>query len=119
MKNMKKITSLVLAGSMILAFCACSSKDQPGTDDNGTTEQPKESVTEGSAEESADPSSASGARWVDSTHVLLTARRSYSVRAQCRTWVTPVVIWQCRVPAVRPWMDGRNREHIHWMMRSL
>jgi len=64
---MKKITSLVLAGSMILALCACAPKDQQETGSNNTTGQTEGSVTDVPSDASAD-AAATGDKWVDGNH---------------------------------------------------
>lgn len=47
MNDMKKITALVLVGSMALAFCACAPKDEKVTE--STSGQSQESTTEASS----------------------------------------------------------------------
>lgn len=47
---MKRIATLILAGSMVLAFCACAPKDQSGTEDKNSAEQTTESITEADSE---------------------------------------------------------------------
>lgn len=54
---MKRITTLILAGSMVLAFCACAPKDQSGTEDKNSAEQTTESITEAISGEGAKNSS--------------------------------------------------------------
>ena len=67
---MKKFATLILSGALLLAFSACTPKDQPA---DTTTEKPTESITEETAAASAD-TSASGDRWVDSKHFYLNSK---------------------------------------------
>ena len=65
---MKKITALVLVGSMALAFCACAPKDEKVTE--STSGQSQESTTEAASGGTSETSPA-GARWIDSNRCIV------------------------------------------------
>lgn len=86
MKDMKKITSLILAGSMALTFCACVRNDRIGSD---------ESDTKGNSEEITETSE-EVLKWAETEHFYLygheivfgetTVQELYDITDCCLFW---------------------------------